>query len=117
MRFILSLISIIIGAAFAQIYSPWWVATIICFLIGGIAGMKGLSSFFTGFLGIALLWGGYAFYLDTKSGSLLSGKMALLFGESFSSPALLIATAVLGGLIGGFACLSGSLGRAMFKDK
>ncbi len=115
MRFFLSFLSIIIGAAFAQIYFPWWTMAIVCFLIGGLAGMNGVSSFFTGFLAVALLWGGFALFLDMSNDSMLSGKMAQLLGEGMTSTALLLISAALGGLVGGMACMTGSLGRWMFR--
>jgi len=116
MKFILTLITIAAAAAFAQLYFPWWVITIVCFLIGGIAGMKGFGSFLTGFLAIGLLWGAYAFYLDMETAGIMSGRMAeVLPIENINGQLLVVITGVIGGLVGGMATLTGCLGRWIFK--
>ncbi|MFK7810787.1 MAG: hypothetical protein AB8F74_23470 [Saprospiraceae bacterium] len=115
MKFILSLILIAGLSAFAQLYFPWWVITIICFLVGGIIGMRGFGSFVAGFFAIGLLWGGYAFYLDMQTGSIMSTRMAEVFPMELDNQLLALITAGIGALIGGFATLTGSLGRSIFK--
>lgn len=121
MRFILTLIILIIAVAGAQLYFPWWSMVIACYVIGGLAGMRGWASFVTGFLALFLLWGGYALYLS--QGSALPVKMAALFnnldatfGEN-SNYVLAAATALLGALLGGMATMTGSFGRNMFRSK
>ncbi|MFT4663981.1 MAG: hypothetical protein ACI8YQ_000759 [Polaribacter sp.] len=116
MKFILTLLSIAGLSALAQFYFPWWVMTIVCFLIGGVAGMKGFGSFLTGFLAIAILWGGYAFYLDMESAGILSARMAEIpEGLGVDGKMLILVTALIGGLVGGMATLTGSLGRWGFR--
>ena len=117
MKFILSFISLAVGSAFAQIYFPWWTMAIVCFLIGGIVGMNGIKSFFTGFLAIGLLWAGYAFYLDYNSIGALTEKMVALFNNTIplNNHTLMLLTGLIGGLVGGMSCMTGSLGRWIFK--
>ena len=116
MKFILALISIAALSAVAQLYFPWWVITILCFLLGGIIGMKGFGSFIAGFLAIALLWGSYAFYLDMETSGIMSHRMAEVFPGNLDARLLVVATAVIGGLVGGMATLTGSLGRGLFRE-
>jgi hypothetical protein len=116
MKFILSLLSIGGLSALAQLYFPWWVITIVCFLIGGIIGMKIFGSFLSGFLAIALLWAGYAYYLDMTTGAIMSARMAAVFGNKLDGQMLILVTALIGGLVGGMATMTGSLGRAMFRE-
>jgi len=116
MKFILTLLSIAGLSALAQLYFPWWAISIVCFLIGGIAGMKGFGSFLSGFLAIALLWGGYAFYLDMETTGILSARMAEIPSvEGLNGQMLILVTAVVGGLVGGMATLTGSMGRWMLR--
>jgi len=121
MRFILTLIVLIIAVAAAQLYFPWWSMVIACYVVGGLSGMRGWASFVTGFLAVFLLWGAYAFYLS--QGSVLPMKMANLlnnldatFGEN-STYVLILATALLGAILGGMATMTGSFGRNMFRSK
>ncbi|GAB4411080.1 MAG: hypothetical protein OHK0039_15930 [Bacteroidia bacterium] len=69
-------------------------------------------SFLAGFLALFLLWGGLAFRLNAANASLLAGKMGAMFLPELpiSAPlALILLTASIGGLLGGFATLSGNL--------
>ena len=120
MRFIFTLILLIAAVIGAQLYFPWWSMAIACFAIGWIMGMNGVSSFFTGFLALFLVWGGYSFYLS--EGNPLCAKIAGLFGLSekfgdMGSIALIVATALIGALVGGLSTMTGSLGRNIFRRK
>lgn len=121
MRFILTLVIIIIAVAGAQLYFPWWSMVIACYVIGGLSGMRAWGSFISAFLAVFLLWGGYALYLSQDS--TLPMKMASVFnnldatfGES-STYVLVLATALMGALLGGMASMTGSLGRNMFRSR
>ncbi len=62
----------------------------------------------------ALIWGAYANYLDNANQSLLSGRVGELF-MGISTAQLLWLCAAIGGLIGGFATLTGSSLRELLK--
>ena len=70
-------------------------------------------NFFAGFLGVTLLWGAYAFFLDGKNAGILSSQMGQIF-NGLSGMGMIIATALIGGFVGGFAAMTGSLGRRIF---
>jgi hypothetical protein len=59
-----------------------------------------------GFFGIALLWSVKAFWLDQSSATVLTEGIAKIF--SISKPLLFLATALIGGLVGGFAATAGA---------
>lgn len=67
-----------------------------------------MAGFFSGFLGIFFLWGMLSTWIDIKNQSLLSHKIAELLKIGGSSILLILLTAFIGGLVGGFAALSGS---------
>ena len=86
---------------------PWWSVGIASFLISFIISTKGRSSFLSGFIAIALLWFLLALLVDMRTDSILSGRIAELF--SLPGPgSLMMVTALIGGLFGGFAALAGS---------
>ena len=77
--------------------------------------MRGFGSFMAGFFAIGLLWGGYALYLDIQTGSIMSMRMAEVFPMDLDPTLLALITAGIGAIVGGFATLTGSLGRSMFR--
>jgi len=97
-------------------YLPWYVLVGVAALAGAFFGLRAGGSFLAGFLAGCLLWGGYAWYLDSRNGGLLSERMGILFGE-LPGGALLAVTALLGGLLAGLGALTGSLGRAALTGR
>ncbi len=113
MKFLLSLLLTAVFSFLLQLFLPWWSMIIAAFSVALIFNTGALSAFFSGFLGIALVWWGYAWMLDAQSQSILSVKIAELF--QVGSPILLILlSGLLAGLVGGFAGWSGTTFRKMF---
>ena len=92
---------------------PWWAIAIAAFVVGVSTKRKGITSFLSGFLGIALLWWGYAAYVDVSTNSILTVKIASLFSLP-SGMWLIVVTGFVGGLVGGFSALSGTQMRKLF---
>lgn len=105
MKFLLQLLAILLSALVVQLYLPWWTMAIAAFAFGYL--LKSSQNFFAGFLAIALLWGGYAFFLDSAAAAPLAERVAGIL--SINKTLLFFATSLLGGLVAGFACLTGSL--------
>jgi hypothetical protein len=86
---------------------PWWSFAICAFVVALAIHQKAWKAFLSGFLALALLWGLMAAWFDLNNEQLLSSKIAdILFVGS--SIALLLVTALLGGLVAGFAAMTGS---------
>jgi len=102
-----------IVAFLLQWYLPWWSVAIAGFLISLILSSSGTSSFFAGFLGVAMIWFIQAFYIDFTTESILTEKVAeILF---MPHPFLLVlVSAIIGGLVGGLSALTGSHLRRLF---
>ncbi|MFN2438058.1 MAG: hypothetical protein ABR503_02585 [Chitinophagaceae bacterium] len=115
MRFILSLLLIILLSFIAGIYLPWWSIAIVAFGVALLIPQSISKSFLAGFVGIFLLWAILAFWIDAKNESILSQKIAQLFSLGNSSFALILVTALIGALVGGFAAMSGSSLRPVTK--
>jgi hypothetical protein len=87
-----------------QSFFPWWTAAIAAAGVGYSMGNKGIISFSGGFLGIGLLWLGMAVFIDVTTHSILTEKInRILPLNSF------LLTTLIGGLVGGFAALTGAL--------
>ena len=114
-------ISILINAAVSFLIGHllpnwWWGVGVFVFLTGSLIFLSPGKAFLSGFLGVFLSWFFHALYIDMGNESILSTKIAALFGLP-SSLVLIIVTAMLGGLIGGFAALSGRNFRSVFKRR
>lgn len=104
MKFLIQLILIAILAFILELLLPWWSIAIAAF-IGGVA-LNSKANFAAGFLGIALLWFLYALMMDLTSTAPLAERVSkVLF---INKPLLLLVTALIGGLVGGFAAMAGS---------
>jgi len=108
MRFILSLLLTAALSFLAGIVLPWWSIAIVAFAVALLVPQKLIMAFLAGLLGVFLLWATLALWIDIKNGSTLSHKMAELFRLGGSSILLILVTAFIGGLVGGFAAMAGS---------
>jgi hypothetical protein len=107
MKFIIHIAATMAIAAVLQSWLPWWTMAIGAFGVAYFMSNKGFASFAAGFLAVALLWLGFAFYIDVATHSILTEKInRLLPINSF------VLTLLIGGLVGGFSSLTGSLLRA-----
>ena len=102
MKFFIHLIATLVICYVLQSFLPWWTMAVGAFTVAYLFGNNGFSSFAAGFLGVGLLWIGFAFYVDVLTDSILTEKInRLLPVNSF------ILTLLIGGLLGGFASLTG----------
>ena len=110
MNFLKQLVATMVLCLALQYFFPWWTLVIGAAAAGYWAGNKGIVSFGAGFLGVALLWLITAMMINAQTNSILTEKVARLFPTQ-SSSLLLLLTALVGGLCGGFAGLTGALVR------
>jgi hypothetical protein len=108
MRFILSILLIAAFSFLAGLVLPWWSIAFVAFIVALCLPQSTALGFLSGFLGIFLLWFILAFWIDIKNESLLSHKIAQLFPLGGSSIAIILVSALIGGLVGGFAAMSGN---------
>jgi len=106
MKFLLQILATIIGCFIVQYFLPWWTMAVIALIVGFIFHNSGMASFAAGFFGVGLLWLGVAYYMDATTQSILTEKVSKLFPLN-----VFIMMAVIGGLVGGFAALMGTLMR------
>jgi hypothetical protein len=107
---IYGIITIILLGLLVHQFTPWWSIVIVAAIVGGIFNEHAGKSFLFGFIGVFLLWGIAAFQIDVGNESILSTRMAEIFGAN-----MIMATALLGGLVGGMGALTGTLGQRLFK--
>jgi hypothetical protein len=103
-RFFIQALIITIFASVLELFLPWWSIAFAAF-IGGYV-FRSNANFLAGFLSIALLWAIASFIIDFSSNATLTERVATIF--TITKPLLFVVTAVIGGLVGGFAAMAGS---------
>lgn len=111
--FVLFITIVLLGFGAHQLL-PWWAVGGIALLASAVVGLRPLRSFFIGFFAAGLLWGGMAAWLHHAGNEILALRIGELFG-GLPPLVLFIITGVLGGLLGGFGALTGSLGRELTR--
>lgn len=111
MKFLLQLIAIMILAYILELMFPWWTIAIAAFIAG--AAFNTRANFAAGFLGIALLWTLKALLIESSAAAPLTERVAAVF--FLSKPLLFLVTALIGGLVAGFAAMAGSALRKKKK--
>lgn len=106
MRFIVQFIVIVVAAHLLGLFLPWYACAAVAFIAGYF--LKSRHNFLAGFLAIAVLWTFNAWMSDLSSSSSLPLRVAQLLGVG-STVMVYLLTAVVGGLVGGFAALSGAM--------
>lgn len=107
-----TILTIVLGYV-AQLYFPFWSMAVVAALVALLFKYdNSMAGFSAGFSAAFLLWCAYAFTLDMENLKLLTSKLGELFkvGSSY----LPYVTGVVGGLLGGFGAMTGTLARKLF---
>jgi hypothetical protein len=106
MRFVFQLIAIMLTAFVFELFLPWYSIAVAGFIFG--YGLRSNANFLAGFLGVALLWLGYIILIEASASADLADRVAKIFPVKEKNYLIAI-TILLGGLVAGFATLTGSL--------
>lgn len=115
MKLIVAIILTALLAFVGGLYMDWWSIAIAAFLVAIIVHQRAPKAFLSGFLGIFLVWGGLAFWIDAANDHYLSKKIAQLLPLGGNTILLIVVTAFVGALVGGFAAMTGSFLRSSNK--
>lgn len=109
MKFFISFILTILLSFAACLFLPWWSIAIAAFMVAALIPQRPGRSFLTGFSGLFLLWGVLSFWMSYNNDHVLAHKVSPLVLFKIDSPLLLVlVTALVAALVGGFAALAGS---------
>ena len=107
--------AILVLGAIAQLLFPWWVSAVVAFWVGfWIADSPG-RSYLYGFASMLLMWSIFAGFQSSANGGLITTAFSNIFGGKVSGGQLIMVTGFIGGLVGGFSAMSGTLLRHIFK--
>jgi len=116
MKFLASTISIALLAFSLGLFLPWWSIAISAFLVPIFIPIAPWKAFLSGFLALFFFWGLMTYIISFRNGFLFTHKISLLILKADNPILLIILTAFLGALVAGFASLSGSLTKRVFKN-
>jgi hypothetical protein len=111
MRFLVALLLTGLLSFIASLWLDFWVIAIVAFIVGLMVQQKAWKAFLAGFAAIFLLWVSLAKWMDAENGGMLSQKIASILPLGGSSILLILITGFVGGLVAGFAALSGTYVR------
>ena len=108
MKFFFSFIlTVLLSFAFC-LFLPWWSIAIAAFLVAALIPQKPGKAFITGFIALFLLWGALSFWMSSNNHHVLAHKVSQLILQMDNPIVLVLATALIGALVAGFAALTGS---------
>ena len=108
MKFFISLILTILLSFALCLFLPWWSIAIAAFVVAALIPQKPFKAFVTGFIALFLLWGGLSFWMSNNNDQVLAHKVSQLILKMDNPIILILATALIGALVAGFAALAGS---------
>ena len=111
MKFIISIILIALLSFAACLYFPWWSIAIVAFVVAVLIPQGAGLSFLTGFLSLFLLWGILSFWISSSNEHILAHKVSMIILNIDNPYLLMFVTALIGGVVAGFAAITGSFLR------
>lgn len=108
MKAVISTFLIILLSFVACLYFPWWSIAIVAFIVSALIRQRPVISFLGGFVGLFLLWSILSFYISISNDHILAHRISPLIITNDSPFLLVLTTGLIGGIVGGFAALTGS---------
>jgi len=112
MKFLVATLLTAVLGFISGLFLPWWCIAVTSLIVAILVHQKGWKAFLSGFLGLFILWAGLAWWIDMKNNGVLSKKIAGILPLGGSALLLILVTGLVGGLVAGFAAMSGSYLRA-----
>lgn len=112
MKFIVAIVLTAFLAFAGGLWFDWWSVAVAAFIIALLVHQKAVKAFFAGFLGVFILWGAFAWWIDMKNENILSKKIAATLPLGGNVILLILLTAFVGALVAGFGAMSGSYLRS-----
>ena len=112
MKFITAITLTALLAFAGGLWFSWWFIAIAAFIIAVLVHQRAWKAFLAGFLGVFILWGAIAWWIDMKNEHVLSKKIAEVLPLGGSSFLLILVTAFIGALVGGLGAMTGSYLRS-----
>ena len=107
--------AIVLLGVLAQFLFPWWIIAVVALYVGYFVYESPAKSFAYGTAAVTLMWLTYAGIQSSMNGGLMSNSVSDMTGGKLSATQLMVFTGLLGGLVGGFAAMTGTMLRQLIK--
>jgi len=109
-------ILILLAALLLQLFLPWWIIGVAAFGICFFKAKSGGQAFRHSFTAIFLLWALVALYHTLQNKNILATRVGEMFMLTFTNNwiVMVLITALIGGLVAGFAGWAGYFFQAAF---
>jgi len=114
MKFLITVVISMLISYISGIFLPWWTFTLFIALVHILYPIKPGLAFLSGFTALFVQWGSLSLFMDVSNHHILSKRIALLFVQQENYTVLILITAIIGAVVGGFSALTGSLARKTF---
>ena len=111
MKFFISLILIALLSFATCLYLPWWMVSVVGFIVVALIPQSAGKAFICGFLSVFILWFALSFWISNNNNHILAHKVSLLILKMDNPYLLMILTALIGGLVAGFGAMTASFIR------
>lgn len=111
MKFFISFLLIALLSFVSCLYFPWWSIAVTAFAVIALIPQKPAAAFLCGFAAIFIFWAALSFFISSNNDHVLAHKVSLLILKMDNPFLLIFATAMIGGLVAGFAALTASFIR------
>lgn len=101
----------------AQLVLPWWSLAVVAFGVCYWRSSGAGRAFLYGFLGVSLVWMAYALLIHLRTNGIFTGRMGQLLFKTVNPALPFLVTAILSGLVGGLAGLSGFYVRRATRNQ
>ena len=108
MKFFITFILTILLSFALCLFLPWWSIAIAAFIVAVLIPQKPGKAFITAFSALLLLWGSLSFWMSYHNDHILAHKVSQLILKMDNPIVLVLATALIGAMVAGFAALAGS---------
>lgn len=112
MKFTVALVLTALLSFIAGLFLPWWSIALVAMIVALLVHQRAGWAFLSGALGVFILWAILAWWIDMNNNGVLSKKIASVIPLGGSAFLLILVTGLVGGLVAGFAAMSGSYLRA-----
>ena len=108
-------ITVIMSTFILGYFFDWWTVAIAAFIGGFFLGTASGETFAKGMVAVLILWLLMVLYHHFSTHGILSNKIAQVLPVGGNVGILIIATVLIGGLVGGWAAMSGFFIRNLFR--
>jgi hypothetical protein len=109
--------AIILLGFLSQLLFPWWSIAIVAFYVGFWVYESPTKSFVYGTAAVTLLWLTYAMIQNSMNTGIISSGISNMLDGKLSVAQLMTFTGVVGGLVGGFSAMTGTMLRHLIKGE